>query len=77
MVMLTGLRRKGQWRSVSDSNGNTDSRFASVAGDLCPEDFGDRITAGSDYTMSHAERYEFVKNRKYYPEKPSDREGTP
>jgi len=29
----------------------------------------DVITAGTNYCMSHEERYEFVKNRKYYKDK--------
>lgn len=32
----------------------------------------DVITTGSNQVMSHQERYEFVKNRTYYPVKPSE-----
>ena len=32
----------------------------------------DVIMAGSNQVMSHQERYEFVKNRTYYPVKPSE-----
>ena len=37
------------------------------------ESSDDVIMAGSNQVMSHQERYEFVKNRTYSPEKPSKR----
>jgi hypothetical protein len=63
--MLTGLRKKGHWRSAQDSKIVTSSQSVLGDSDSCWESFDDDIIAGSEHEMTSAERYEFVQKRAY------------
>jgi hypothetical protein len=65
MDMLTGLRKKGHWRSAQDSKIAMSSQSVLADSDACWESFADDIIAGSEYEMTYAERYEFVQKRTY------------
>jgi hypothetical protein len=65
MGMLTGLRKKGHWRSAQDLKTAMDSQPVLVYSDPCWESFDDEIVAGSEHDMSSVERYEFVQKRTY------------
>lgn len=64
--MLSGLPKKKRNNSAPESSENTEC-LSSLADHSWQETADDVITAGSEQSMSHQERYEFVKNRKYYP----------
>ncbi len=72
--MLSGLRKREQKSSAPESSKNTDIQSESV-GNSWQETSDDIVTVGSKECMSHQERYEFVKNRTYYPVKPSQTKG--
>ena len=68
--MLSGLRKTEQKSSAPELSKNTDIQL-DLADNSWKETSDDIVTAGSKKFMSHQERYEFVKNRTYWPVKPS------
>jgi hypothetical protein len=68
--MLTGLRKKGHWRSAQDSKATMGFQSISADGNSCWESFDDEIVAGSEHEMTPAQRYEFVQRRTYGNNKP-------
>ena len=67
--MLSGLYKREQKSFAPESSKNTDTQ--SEANSSWKETSDDIVTAGSKRCMSHQERYEFVKNRTYYPMEPA------
>jgi hypothetical protein len=65
MDMLTGLRKKGHWRSAQDSKTAMVSQPVLADSDSCWESFDDDIVAGSEDEMNPVERYKFVQERTY------------
>lgn len=70
--MLSCLKKKEQKHSVEDNNATTESQNCS-SDDAKMETPDDDFTVGSYYacSMSHQERYEYIKNRTYSPVKKS------
>lgn len=68
--MLSGLRKREQKSSAPESSENKAVQSESD-GKSWKETSDDVITVGNNKRMSHKERYKFVKNRTYYPLKPS------
>ena len=68
--MLSGLHKREQKSSAPESSKNTEIQSDS-ADSSWEETSDDIVTAGSKRCMSHQERYEFVKNRIYYPMEPA------
>ncbi len=71
--MLTGLRKKGHWRSAQDLKIAMGSQPVLADSDSCWESFDDDIVAGSEHDMNPVERYEFVQKRTYGSGKTSER----
>lgn len=65
MDMLTGLRKKGHWRSAQDLKTATGSQTVLADSDSCWESFDDDIVAGSEHEMNPVERHKFVQKRTY------------
>ncbi len=68
--MLSGLQKQEQIHSVADKKPPTVPQVNSTDAPWM-EDFDDDITVGSQQSMTHSERYEFVKNRTYSAHKPA------
>lgn len=72
--MLSGLRKREQKSSAPELSENTAVQSESD-GKSWKETSDDVVTVGTNKRMSHQERYEFVKNRTYYPLEPSQTKG--
>lgn len=71
--MLTALQKKEPVNSPKEFKTPMAIQSVSNNHETLPEEgFDQEITGGTEYPFTHAERYKWVKNRTYLPEKPNE-----